>query len=68
VTGRYDFADGVEEKKLHPSLPLVGAILAFPAAQYGDDPQGNRRFRVDVSRWYRATRRLAVAAAKQATE
>jgi hypothetical protein len=57
-------------EKVHPSLPLVAAILAFPGfqAKYPNTEQGNRMFRRDVTRWYRAARGLAVAAAKKATE
>jgi hypothetical protein len=60
------YACGIEDgprEKVHPSLPLVAAILAFPGRHAEDD----RMFRRDVLRWYRATRRMAVKAAKEAT-
>lgn len=61
------YACGIEDgppEKVHPSLPLVAAILAFP----GRPESSDRTFRRDVLRWHAATRRMAVAAAKQATE
>lgn len=60
----HDVSPEPAPRKVHPSLPLVAAILAFPGYQNSSD----QVFRRDVMRWYLSTRRMAIAAAKQATE
>jgi hypothetical protein len=54
--------------KLHPSLPMVAAILAFPESlAYEDDARGDKRFRRDALAWLAAIRPRAMRAAKEAT-